>query len=100
MDSVGCMPKPPFARKLANGSGGVSYGVVKVGEGPAKEASRRGAVHLIHKLRETERLLQGKVSKGGESESKRPKVPFSSRPRFSLLFLHQLLLSSTHQTTN
>ena len=58
----------------------ISEKVVKVGEGPAQEASRRGAIHLVKKLRETER----------SSEAKRPNVPCSSQPHFSLPFLLQL----------
>ena len=60
--------------------------VVKVGEGPAQEASRRRAVHLIKKLRETER----------SSEAKRPNDPCSPQPRFSLPFLLQLSMGNTY----
>ena len=48
----------------------LSTNVVKVGEGPAQEVGRRGAGHLIKKLRETEQ----------PSEAKRPNVPCSSQP--------------------
>ena len=54
--------------------------VVKIGEGPAKAASTRGAIHLIKKRRQT----------GDSSEAKRPNDPCSSRPRFSPAFLLQL----------
>ena len=36
--------------------------VVKVGEGPAQEAGRRGAVHFIQKLREMETVIRSKAS--------------------------------------
>ena len=56
------------------------HSVVKVGESPAQEASKRGGVHLIKKLRQTE----------PSSEATRPNVPYSSHLCVSLPFLLQL----------